>query len=116
MHNHRRLGLNHELFMFLSPEADLVDDGQAHILYINAPGVVVIEEEDRKEYLEFMVDIAMMLGAQRYRADIEMRKTLDFMADLRKVRAYWCLSGKIILETLGVRNSYKEAAGGGGPA
>lgn len=81
----RRLGLNNEMFIFMSPEEDFGGNEDEHVLYINAPYVTKIEEEDREKYLEFMVEVAMMLGAERHRAEIEMKKTLNFMVELREV-------------------------------
>lgn len=83
--NHRRLGLNSEMFIFMSPEGDIEGDQNGHILYINAAYVEEIAEEDRERYLETMIEVAMMLGAERHRAEIEMRKTLSFMVEFREV-------------------------------
>lgn len=44
-------------------------------------------EKLRQPYLSYMVDVAVMMGANRSRAEIEMNDALSFEAELLNVRS-----------------------------
>lgn len=47
--------------------------------------------EQMKEYFNYMVDMAVIFGANRTKAEQELNKTLDFQIELAKVMYHFVL-------------------------
>lgn len=80
----RHLGWPCHPFLSIRVTEDIKNNTK-RIIAITIPYQQNIKEEFKEKYKKMMVDVAEMLGAQRYRAEIEMKKTLNFMIEFREV-------------------------------
>ncbi|XP_063909938.1 neprilysin-2-like [Zophobas morio] len=81
----RQLGINFESFLILSVQRDKADPNR-YILNLESPySRSEINAEIKKFYLDYMVDVAVMMGATKEKARKEQSQVLDFLLRLAKI-------------------------------
>jgi membrane metallo-endopeptidase-like protein 1 len=82
----RQVGINFEFFLILSVQRDKAHSDR-HILNLESPsfGSSRINTDIKKFYSEYMVDLAVLAGAERERARKEQGEVLDLLLKLAKV-------------------------------
>ncbi|XP_015840924.1 neprilysin-2 isoform X1 [Tribolium castaneum] len=85
VHKLRQMGINFEYFFILALQRDRIHPDK-YVLNIKSPYYQSqINNEIKNWYLEYMVDVAVLMGAERERAREEQRQVLEFLLKLAKI-------------------------------
>ncbi|XP_045472073.1 neprilysin-2-like [Harmonia axyridis] len=91
VHNLREAGLHSEIFLVISAET-MMNNSHQRILEVDEPTVICKDyvkngwdDKITKALYELMVDMVVILGTDRDKAEAEMRKVMNFHVDLAQI-------------------------------
>ncbi|RZB41499.1 endothelin-converting enzyme 2-like, partial [Asbolus verrucosus] len=83
----RRMGINFEFFLILSVQRNKADPNR-YILSLGDPSSYnssEVTDEIKTRFLDYMVDVAVLMGAQEKRARVEQKEVMQFLLKLAQI-------------------------------